>query len=122
MITEAVASHGVAGASINEIAEELGIDQSGASRMVGQAVARGYLAKSSASDARRRIVVVTAAGHALIAQAHLWQEGIFSKITHDWSSSEVKLFTDLMNRLNHAGEMLRSEHDEKRGQNRDSVT
>jgi MarR family transcriptional regulator, organic hydroperoxide resistance regulator len=98
MVTEAVSAR-ADGATINEVARELGIDQSGASRMVGQAVERGYLAKSAATDARRRVVRVTAAGRELVAHAHAWQEATFAELTADWTADEVAQFTELMRRL-----------------------
>ena len=45
MVTEAVASLSLRdGVTVNAVANELGIDQSGASRFIAQAVQRGYLA------------------------------------------------------------------------------
>ncbi|GGO44792.1 MarR family transcriptional regulator [Streptomyces daqingensis] len=100
MVTEAVAALADGGgASVNDVARELGIDQSGASRMVAQAVARGYLVKSRAADARRRAVQVTEAGRELIDAAHAWQEQVFAELTADWSPEEVDRFTESMRRL-----------------------
>lgn len=100
MVAEAVvALSGTGGASINDVARELGIDQSGASRMVGQAVERGYLEKASAADARRRVVRVTEAGRGLVSQAHAWQEATFAELTSGWTPGEVERFAELMTRL-----------------------
>jgi DNA-binding MarR family transcriptional regulator len=100
MVTEAVIVHsGRGGATINQVAEELGIDQSGASRMVADAVARGYLSKEPAVDARRRVVQVTEHGQQLVARAHAWQETIFADLTAGWTPAEVEQFTRLMRRL-----------------------
>ena len=98
-VTEAVLAHGTTGATINQIAAELGIDQSGASRMVSQAIERGYLTKTTATDARRRLVQATAAGKELIADSHAWQDEIFADLTHDWTDAEVRQFSGLMQRL-----------------------
>ncbi|MFC4496983.1 MarR family winged helix-turn-helix transcriptional regulator [Streptomyces ovatisporus] len=100
MVTEAVAALADGGgASVNDVARELGIDQSGASRMVSQAAGRGYLVKSHAADARRRAVDVTEAGRELIAAAHEWQEATFAELTADWTPGEVAQFTGYMERL-----------------------
>lgn len=100
MVTETVAAlDGGGGASINDVARELGIDQSGASRMVGQAVERGYLVKASATDARRRAVRVTDTGRRLVTRAHAWQEATFAELTADWTPGEVARFAELMSRL-----------------------
>ena len=111
MVTEAVASKGTHGASINEIAGELGLDQSGASRMVADATRRGYLAKSHGGDARRRVVVVTPQGHRLIAQAHRWQEDVFAELADGWSAREIETITLLMQRLYHAGQKMQAAGD-----------
>lgn len=73
MVTEAVAAH--QGATVNEVADELGIDQSGASRFLAQAVERGYLRKvTSPTDARQRRLLVTNKGAKMLDSAHQWQE------------------------------------------------
>jgi DNA-binding MarR family transcriptional regulator len=100
MVTEAVIVHSDrGGATINQVAEELGIDQSGASRMVADAVARGYLSKEPAVDARQRVVQVTEHGRELVTQAHAWQETTFANLTADWTPADVEQFTRLMHRL-----------------------
>ncbi|WP_327633651.1 MarR family winged helix-turn-helix transcriptional regulator [Kribbella sp. NBC_00482] len=72
--------------TINAVAHEIGIDQSGASRLVKDAAAAGYLELRSADgDARRRQVGVTADGLELIEQAHAWQEEVFVQLTEGWS-------------------------------------
>lgn len=73
-------------ATINSVGHELGIDQSGASRLVKDAVAAGYLELQAADvDARRRHVTITPAGLELLEQAHAWQEDVFARLTEGWS-------------------------------------
>lgn len=73
-------------ATINSVGHELGIDQSGASRLVKGAVAAGYLELQAADvDARRRHVTITQAGLELLEQAHAWQEDVFDRLTEGWS-------------------------------------
>lgn len=86
--------------TVNDVADELAVDQSGASRMVSQAVAQGYLVMSaSQSDARRRTVGLTDAGLALLDAAHTWQESTFAALTQDWTPGERAEFHRAMSRL-----------------------
>ncbi len=100
-VTEAV--HAVSGqgdVTINDVAAELGIDQSGASRMITHAAARGYLVVApSPADARRRSVAITPAGRELLAHAHAWQEQAFARLTADWTARERAEFHRAMTRL-----------------------
>ncbi|MEJ3750633.1 MarR family winged helix-turn-helix transcriptional regulator [Actinomycetes bacterium KLBMP 9797] len=72
--------------TVNAVAHELGIDQSGASRLVKSAADAGYLTMvKSASDGRRREVSITAVGQAALEHAHGWQEQVFDDLTTGWS-------------------------------------
>lgn len=106
MVTEVVqALQDRGGATVNEVADQLGIDQSGASRFITQAVEHGYLRKvASPADARRRLLVVTDSGVALVETAHQWQEDVFTELASDWSKAEIEQFHHLMERLIAAGE------------------
>jgi DNA-binding MarR family transcriptional regulator len=86
--------------TVNDVAAELGLDQSGASRMVIHAAGEGYLATGpSGQDARRRSVTVTAAGARLLADAHRWQDEVFATLTADWTADERLAFERAMRRL-----------------------
>ncbi|HZX08947.1 MarR family winged helix-turn-helix transcriptional regulator [Kribbella sp.] len=87
LVVESVyAVNGRRAATINAVAHEIGIDQSGASRLVKDAAAAGYLELRAADgDARRREVSVTDAGVELLDQAHAWQEEVFAELTAGWS-------------------------------------
>ena len=101
MVTEAVAARqGTEGATVNEVADELGIDQSGASRFLTQAVERGYLRKvPSPSDARQRRLLVTNKGAKMLDSAHQWQESVFAELTADWSPEDVRRFHGYLQRF-----------------------
>lgn len=101
MVTEAVAAlQGTEGATVNEVAHELGIDQSGASRFLTQAVERGYLRKvASSSDARQRRLLVTSKGARMLDSAHQWQESVFAELTADWSPEDVRRFHGYLQRF-----------------------
>ncbi|RBM24368.1 MarR family winged helix-turn-helix transcriptional regulator [Streptomyces sp. PT12] len=113
LVAEAVHSltrRGVA-ATVNAIAHEIGIDQSGASRLVKGATEAGHLTmRASQTDARRREAALTPSGHVLLEQAHHWQEEVFDRLAEGWSEQRRLAFqramTDLIDRSHdsHAGE------------------
>ncbi|MEV4730219.1 MarR family winged helix-turn-helix transcriptional regulator [Saccharopolyspora sp. NPDC049426] len=105
LVCEAVHALSQRGASVtvNAIAHEIGIDQSGASRLIKSATAAGYLAMAaSPADGRRREASLTPAGRSMLEQAHRWQEEIFVQLTTGWSDKKRHDFqqamTDLMER------------------------
>lgn len=90
-------------ATVNAIAHEIGIDQSGVSRLIKSVTAAGYvLTAASPADGRRREASLTPAGRSLLDQAHRWQEEIFAQLTTGWSEKRRHDFqqamTDLMER------------------------
>lgn len=101
MVTEAVSAlQGADGATVNEVADELGIDQSGASRFISQAVERGYLRKvASPTDARQRLLLVTQEGETMLKSAHQWQELVFADLTCDWATEDVQRFHGYLQRF-----------------------
>jgi DNA-binding MarR family transcriptional regulator len=105
LVTEAVHSLTQRGtpATVNAVAREIGIDQSGASRLVGNATDAGYLSmQAAAEDGRRRQATVTPSGHTLLEQARAWQEQVFDRLTEGWSEQRRRDFqqsmTDLIDR------------------------
>ncbi|WP_353810453.1 MarR family winged helix-turn-helix transcriptional regulator [Agromyces sp. SYSU T00194] len=73
-------------ATVNAVADEIGIDQSGASRLVKSAVDAGYVTLvTNPTDGRRREVAVTPRGRAVLRQAHAWQERVFDELTTGWT-------------------------------------
>jgi len=105
LVCEAVHALGRRGtaATVNAIAREIGIDQSGASRLVKSAAAAGYLVLTApATDGRRREAALTAAGRAMLEDAHRWQEEVFAELTAGWSDRRRREFragmTELMER------------------------
>lgn len=101
MVTEAVAAlQGGTGATVNQVAAELGIDQSGASRMLSQAAERGYVRKTALGpDARQRLLLVTEKGAGMLDSAHRWQESVFDELTADWAADDVRCFHGYLRRF-----------------------
>ena len=102
LVTEAVHTRTRRGqtATVNDVAHELGIHQSGASRFTRNAADAGYLEiRTSTSDARRRELVVTETGLAMLDQAHAWQERVFAQLTEDWTTRQRDDFQKAMAQL-----------------------
>jgi DNA-binding MarR family transcriptional regulator len=88
-------------ATVNAIAQAIGIDQSGASRLIRSATSAGYLVmEASAADGRRREASLTPAGRSMLQHAHRWQEEVFDRLASGWSEQRRHDFqqamTDLM--------------------------
>lgn len=105
LVAEAVGAltgRGIA-ASVNAVAHEIGIDQSGASRLIKSATEAGYLVmQPSRSDGRRREASLTSAGRSMLKQARHWQERVFDELAAGWSEQRRREFQrameDLMDR------------------------
>lgn len=95
LVTEAVLClerHGVE-ATVNAVAEEIGLDQSGASRLMAAATDAGWLTLDrSPADARRRHATVTPHGHTMLKHAHAWQERVFDQLTATWTARRREAF------------------------------
>ncbi len=101
-VVEAVASALRAGeeATVTDVAEQLGLDHSGASRMVRDAVAAGYLARGDSARDRRRVVVqLTGSGHELLTASHDWQRRCFDQLTAAWNEHDRRQFAGYLQRL-----------------------
>ena len=89
-----------AGVSVADVAHQLGIDRSGASRFVADAVEHGYLSRDAApADARRAVLSITPAGRELLDGAHAWQERVFAELTAGWPPSDAAAFAGHLRRL-----------------------
>ncbi|GAA4953363.1 hypothetical protein GCM10023224_42890 [Streptomonospora halophila] len=102
LATEAVDSLNRRGtaATVNAVAREIGIDQSGASRLIRTAAEAGYLTmRGSPTDGRRRQANVTPSGHSLLEQAHAWQERVFDRLTEGWTEQQRRDFQQAMTAL-----------------------
>jgi DNA-binding MarR family transcriptional regulator len=86
--------------TVNSLAQEIGIDQSGASRLVQDAVKEGYLhVAASSNDGRQRQISLTATGLAMLGHAREWQSSMVLSLTSDWSVSERERFAHALQRL-----------------------
>jgi DNA-binding MarR family transcriptional regulator len=86
--------------SIADVAAELGIDRSGASRMVSDAARGGYVAKEAApTDARRASLTITELGADLLAAAHAWQDEAFGQLVAGWPRRDAVRLAGYVRRL-----------------------
>lgn len=87
-------------AAVTDVAEQLGLDHSGASRMVRDAVAAGYLARGDSTRDRRRVVVqLTRSGRDLLTASHDWQRSCFDQLTAAWNEHDRRQFASYLQRL-----------------------
>lgn len=99
MVLDAVDTHG-AEASVASVAYQLGIDHSGASRFISAAIKDGHLRRDvSAADRRRASLVVTPAGHKLLADVRAWQDEVFAELTTGWDPPDARQFAGHLSRL-----------------------
>lgn len=95
----ALAAEGAA-PTVGDLATALGLDQSGASRMVTAAHRDGYLERHrDSADARTTRVRPTPGGLALVAAAEEWQRARFAELTATWSDQDRARFAGYLTRL-----------------------
>lgn len=86
--------------TVNDVATELALDQSNASRLLSHAAQLGYLTlQPSPIDRRQRIVALTSADDELLEAAHIWQDEVYGALTSDWTGPERVDFARAMRRL-----------------------
>ena len=86
--------------AVADVAHQLGIDRSGASRFVAAAADHGYLERRpSRTDARRAVLTLTPAGRELLAGSHAWQEQVYAELTSGWEPEDAARFAGYLQRL-----------------------
>ncbi|TYB69888.1 MarR family transcriptional regulator [Nonomuraea sp. PA05] len=87
-------------ATVGTVAHQLGLDHSGASRMVKEAVDAGYLARATSEHDRRRAALrLTDSGRALLEGAREWQRHAFGELTATWEEHDRLRFAAYLERL-----------------------
>jgi DNA-binding MarR family transcriptional regulator len=101
LVLEAIDAASARGsAAIGDVAAELGLDRSNASRMIGGAVSAGLVTKTaSPGDARRTELRMTAGGRALLAAARAWQREVFTQMVAGWPADDARQFAAYLERL-----------------------
>ena len=103
LVLEAIDAAARRGAvSVGDVAEQIGIDRSGASRFVGAAIGRGLVARMvAAGDARRAELRITEDGASLLAAARRWQRQVFDQLVADWPTADAERLAEYLQRLAH---------------------
>ncbi|MCF6468854.1 winged helix-turn-helix transcriptional regulator [Nonomuraea sp. MG754425] len=87
-------------ATVGTVAHQLGLDHSGASRMVKEAVDAGHLERATSPHDRRRAALrLTERGHALLAGSREWQRHAFDELTASWDEADRLRFAAYLRRL-----------------------
>jgi DNA-binding MarR family transcriptional regulator len=101
LVLEAIdASRAKGSAAIGDVAVELGLDRSNASRMLATAVEAGLVTKTvSPTDGRRTELRATAGGRELLTAARAWQRETFTQLVADWPAEDARRFAGYLQRL-----------------------
>lgn len=87
-------------AAIGDVAVQLGLDRSNASRMLASAVAAGLVTKTThPADARRTELTITPVGRDLLAAARAWQDRVFARLVADWPEADARRLAGYLQRL-----------------------
>ncbi|CAJ1581409.1 MarR family winged helix-turn-helix transcriptional regulator [[Mycobacterium] wendilense] len=91
---------GGAAASISDVADDLAVEHSTASRTVSSVVAAGLLTKTPAADDQRRsLLVLTDVGRKTLAQVTARRRDMVTAVVADWPDGEVDTLVTLLDRL-----------------------
>jgi DNA-binding MarR family transcriptional regulator len=91
--------------TVADVARQLGLDRSVASRMIADAVADGFVRRDiSEHDARRARLTLTEAAQRFLACSHEFQERSFEDLIAHWPAEDRRRFAGYLRRL--AGEIL----------------
>ncbi|MEM1273300.1 MAG: MarR family winged helix-turn-helix transcriptional regulator [Pseudomonadota bacterium] len=86
--------------SVSDVAAELEVDASTASRLVESAVSNGYAERNPSSvDRRKSVLKLTANGRDMLAKARAGRESLLAEVTTNWTDDEIGLLAALLNRL-----------------------
>jgi DNA-binding MarR family transcriptional regulator len=86
--------------SVSELADEIGVDQPRASRLVQAAVHAGHVRREAdPADARRSALVLTSAGRDVLASARTTRRGAVETALTGFSAEETAEFARLLSRF-----------------------
>jgi DNA-binding MarR family transcriptional regulator len=85
---------------VGEIAEQLGVDLSVASRQIASLTAEGYVERSEDDrDGRAQLVAVTTAGRRALRESHRRMVSAFTQVLEGWDDEDVQTLTRGLERL-----------------------
>lgn len=86
--------------TVPEVAAQLGVDRSVASRMLTASAEAGYVdRRASPSDARRVTLTLTPSGRDLLAAARAWQQSTFDALVAHWPDEDRRQLAAYLRRL-----------------------
>ncbi|MFJ9785881.1 MarR family winged helix-turn-helix transcriptional regulator [Amycolatopsis sp. NPDC101161] len=86
--------------TVADVARQLGIDRSVASRMVAEAVRDGFVVRSTSSrDARRAVLTLTEAAKEFLAASQAHQRQAFEALVGHWDAADRDRFAGYLTRL-----------------------
>src|SRR5690606_12537853 len=87
---------------VGELADAIGVDQPRASRLVADAVSRGYaIRETDARDARRSAIRITTEGRTHLEHARARRRASVEAALADFSDQDAATLADLLARLAH---------------------
>lgn len=88
------------GASVNELATAIGVDQPRASRVVADCVERGLVSRTTdPTDARRSIIALTEAGRAVLEERRRERRATVERALDGFTADERAQFAALLARF-----------------------
>lgn len=86
--------------TVGAVASALGVDPSRASRLVAAAIMHGSARRAvSQDDARRTIVELTPAGHAVVVAVRSYKVMLLADFLSEWTAEEIAAVLPLLERL-----------------------
>ncbi|MBJ7330878.1 MAG: MarR family transcriptional regulator [Solirubrobacteraceae bacterium] len=85
---------------VSEVAAELGVDLSVASRQIAALTAEGYVERrTDPEDGRAQIVDLTPAGRKVLRDSHRRMVASFEEVLRDWSDTDIDALSAGLGRL-----------------------
>ncbi|WP_240687290.1 MarR family winged helix-turn-helix transcriptional regulator [Amycolatopsis suaedae] len=86
--------------TVADVARQLGLDRSVASRMITDAVSDGFVTReTSTQDARRARLLLTGEAERFLAATHRHQREAFNALVADWPAEDRRRFAGYLRRL-----------------------
>lgn len=90
----------VGACTISDLADRIGVDQPRASRLVAEAVDRGFVRRGvDPADARRAVVELTASGRTFLQSAHRTRRSAVESALAGFTPEESARFAELLTRF-----------------------
>lgn len=101
LVVDAIRRRGGSGAevSVSEVADQLDVAHSTASRLVERAVDVGVVRRLPHPDRRRTALELTESGHRLVVVSARFRAAHVAAVVHDWSEEDLATFAGLLGRF-----------------------